>query len=292
MQHERFRWQGDGQGTLISCIIRTRNAVDRDCTGELRQLMHFDVTDLRDFYSTPLGQIVRRLLLHRLRARWRQVEGQTVIGLGFASPYLGAFRGEGVRLGALMPMEQGALVWPAEGPRRTVLVEETHLPLPDNSVDKLLAIHSLEVAERTGPLLRELWRVLAPQGKLLIVVPNRSSVWARFDTTPFGQGRPFSRRQLERLLADAMFTPTDWASALFVPPFARRILIRSATAFERMGARVSPGLGGVLIVEARKELVAPVGKRAGTRSRIGGLVPVNPTPSPQRGKAPSSCSHS
>jgi hypothetical protein len=128
-----------------------------------------------------------------------------------------------------------------------------------------------------------MWRVLAPQGNLLIVVPNRSSVWARFDATPFGQGRPFSRRQLERLLADAMFTPTDWTSALFVPPFARRILIRSATAFERMGTRLSPGLGGVLIVEARKELVAPVGgRRASARARLGGLVPVNPAATPRR----------
>ena len=48
--------------------------------------MQLDVTELRDFYRRPLGQIVRRLLLHRLRARWRHLEGQTVIGLGFASP--------------------------------------------------------------------------------------------------------------------------------------------------------------------------------------------------------------
>ena len=66
-------------------------------------------------------------------------------------------------------------------------------------------------------------------------------MWARFDTTPFGHGRPYSRRQLERLLREAMFTPTDWASALYVPPFERRMLMRSATAFERIGARISPG---------------------------------------------------
>jgi hypothetical protein len=85
-----------------------------------------------------------------------------------------------------------------------------------------------------------------------------------------------------------MFTPTDWTSALFVPPFARRIVIRSATAFERMGTRLSPGLGGVLIVEARKELVAPVGQRAGARARLGGLVTVNPAATPRRGDAPAS----
>ena len=238
--------------------------------------MQLDVTELRDFYIRPLGQIVRRLLLHRLRARWRHLDGQTVIGLGFASPYLGAFRGEARRVGALMPVEQGALVWPQDAARLTVMVEGDQLPLPDSSVDRLLAVHCLEMAERVAPQLREMWRVLAPEGRLVMIVPNRASMWARFDSTPFGHGRPYSRRQLERLLADAMFTPTDWANALFVPPFEHNMVVRSATAFERLGSRVSPGFGGVIIVEARKELIAPIGARATVRSRIGGLVPVNP----------------
>lgn len=238
--------------------------------------MQLDVTELRDFYARPLGQIVRRLLSHRLRARWRHVEGQTVIGLGFASPFLGSFRGEALRVGALMPVEQGALVWPADAPRQTVLVEETDLPLPDNSVDRLLAVHCLEVAERAGPLLREMWRVLAPQGRLVMIVPNRVSVWARVEATPFGHGRPYSRRQLERLLADAMFTPTDWTHALYAPPIERKMVLRSALAFERIGARVSPALGGVIIVEAKKEVAAAIGARRRARAMVGELVPVKP----------------
>jgi SAM-dependent methyltransferase len=235
--------------------------------------MYLDVTELRDFYVTPLGSIVRRLLLHRLRARWRNVEGQTVIGLGFATPYLGAFRGEALRLGAFMPMQQGALVWPHDEPRQAVLVEEDQLPLSDSSVDKVLAIHCLEAAERVQPVLREIWRVLAPQGRLILVVPSRASVWARFDTTPFGHGRPYSRRQLEQLLRDAMFTPSDWASALYVPPFEQKLLVKWATGFERIGARFSPRLGGVIIVEAQKELLAPIGRPVRARARLSSLIP-------------------
>lgn len=243
--------------------------------------MQLDVTELRDFYGRPLGHIVRRLLLHRLRARWRRVEGQTVIGLGFASPYLGAFRSEALRVGAFMPVEQGALVWPSDAPRQTVLVEETDLPLPDNSVDRLLAVHCLEVAERAGPLLREMWRVLAPQGRLVMIVPNRVSAWARVEATPFGHGRPYSRRQLERLLADAMFTPTEWAHALYVPPVEWEMVVRSALAFERIGARVSPALGGVIIVEAKKEVAAAIGAPKRARARIGALIPAKPGAMPR-----------
>ena len=44
--------------------------------------MQLDVDDLREFYATPLGQTVRRLLTHRIRARWRGLQRSTLIGLG------------------------------------------------------------------------------------------------------------------------------------------------------------------------------------------------------------------
>lgn len=232
--------------------------------------MHVDVADLRDFYRSGLGQMVRRIVGHRIRARWRPMQGGVMIGLGFASPYLGAFCSDTTRVGALMPEGQGALVWPSDGPTRAVLVEEDRLPLPDNSVDRLLVVHCLEVAGHCEGVLREIWRVLKPEGRLLIVVPNRRGVWARLDTTPFGVGRPYSRSQLERLLTDAMFTPVDHTGALYVPPFDRKILMRSALAMERIGSRVSPAFAGLLIVEARKEMSAPIGKaaRAGLRDLV------------------------
>jgi len=232
--------------------------------------MQLDVVDLRDFYDRPLGVIVRRLLVQRIRTRWRGVHGLQVVGLGYAVPYIGVFRGEASRLAALMPASQGALVWPATGPVSTALVDEAMLPLADASIDRLIGVHCLETAERAGPLLREMWRVLAPEGRLLLVVPNRRGVWARLDTTPFGHGRPYSRAQLERLLTDALFTPVEWASALHMPPIDRQWLVRWATAFERAGARLWPNFAGVIIVEARKELMGavPAAGRARRATRL------------------------
>jgi hypothetical protein len=56
--------------------------------------MQQDVVDLRDFYNRPLGGVVRRLLTSRIRSRWRSVQGSQLMGLGFAAPYIGMFRGE------------------------------------------------------------------------------------------------------------------------------------------------------------------------------------------------------
>jgi SAM-dependent methyltransferase len=229
--------------------------------------MHLDVFELRDFYAQALGSIVRRLLTNRIRTRWRGVHGAQVMGLGFAIPYMGLFRGEASRLGALMPAAQGALQWPVTGNGHTVMVEEAMLPLPDASVDYLLGVHCLEVSERARPLLREIWRVLTPEGRLLLIVPNRRGVWARLDITPFGHGRPYSRAQLEALLTEALFMPLEWTSALHMPPLNRQWLVRWATVFERLGARLWPGFAGVIIVEARKELMGAVPKAAPARRR-------------------------
>jgi SAM-dependent methyltransferase len=221
--------------------------------------MPIDVSELREFYASPLGGVARRIIAQRIRAHWRRADGQVVIGLGYATPYLGSFRSEASRLGALMPADQGGVLWPTNGPIRSALVDEEHLPLPDNCIDRLLVVHCLETSGgHARGLLREAWRVLAPEGRLIIVVPNRRSVWARRDMTPFGQGQPYSRAQLERLLVDALFTPIAWDSGLHVPPVDRRFLIRWSGAFENLGSRFWPMFAGILLVEARKEIAQPL----------------------------------
>ena len=244
--------------------------------------MSLDVLDLRKFYAGDLGGVVRRVLTQRIRARWRHTNGLTMMGLGFATPYLTAFRGEALRLGALMPAAQGALVWPSSGPMLSVMVEGHALPLPDNSVDRLLAVHSLEAAGSAHAQLREMWRVLTPEGRLILIVPNRRGVWSRRDATPFGHGQPYSRGQLERLLTDALFTPVQWETALHMPPVDRRFVVRWANVFERFGGKFSARFAGVILVEAQKEIMAPIGT-AGVARRVRHMATVPAVPARRAG---------
>ncbi len=188
-------------------------------------------------------------------------------GLGFATPYLAAFRGEAEPLGALMPASLGAISWPEKGQSLSVLVEETELPLIDEGADRILLVHMLEWSEKPRELLRELWRVLAPNGRLLLVVPNRRGLWARVDTTPFGYGSPFSRSQLTRLLKEAMFSPEEWEYALYMPPFNWRILLKWPLFWERLGLVLWPTFSGVILVEATKQVYAAVPARETSKVR-------------------------
>ena len=103
-------------------------------------------------------------------------------------------------------------------------------------------------------MLSEAWRVLKPEGQLLLIVPNRRGLWAGPPSTPFGHGRPFSRTQLEKLLSEVSFIPQSWHPTLFMPPSRFTLLTRSAVAFERVGALLWPAFAGVHIVCARKQI--------------------------------------
>lgn len=215
-----------------------------------------DVIDLRDFYGRPLGRVARALIGRRIRGMWPSVKGLSVLGLGFATPYLGQFLGEAERVIGLMPAQQGVLRWPSEGRCLTGLTDEKELPLDDECIDRVLVVHGVEAAESLRAHLRQIWRVLAPGGKLLIVVPNRRGLWARREATPFGQGLPFSRGQITQALRESMFSPAGWEMALFVPPFDWRPLMRSARAWERVGSVLWPRFSGVILVEATKQIYA------------------------------------
>ncbi|HLO78005.1 MAG TPA: methyltransferase domain-containing protein [Magnetospirillum sp.] len=237
--------------------------------------MWTDVVDLRDFYATSLGQMAKRMIRRQLRALWPDVTGMRVLGVGFATPYLRPFLAEAERVVAVMPASQGVLPWPPEGPGKTLLADETDLPLPDRSMDRIVLVHALEATEQVRGMMRELWRVLADGGRLTIVAPNRRGIWARLERTPFGQGRPYTTGQLARMLRDNMFTPVSTCGALFLPPTTSRMALRSAPAFEDIGQRWFEGFAGVNIVEATKQIYAATGLRdAKTRRR--GYVPVAP----------------
>ncbi len=219
--------------------------------------MRTDVIDLRDFYATPLGRTARGLIRRKIADIWPDTHQLSMVGYGYATPYLHLFDHQAERVIALMPEKQGVLRWPGIGHNRVGLTYSNSWPLPDRSTDRVLIIHGLEFAEPPHSILREAWRVLSDGGRLLVIAANRRGIWARLDFTPFGWGQPYSHAQLHRSLRESLFTPTQTREALFIPPFQSPLIRAAALAWEKIGQSWLRQFAGVVLVEASKQIHAP-----------------------------------
>lgn len=223
--------------------------------------MHTKAVDLREFYDSLQGRVVQRILRQHIKTLWPGVSHLRVAAVGYGVPYLRPLMPQAERVIALMPRQQGALFWPPEENGVVALCDAGEMPIETNSIDRLLVVHAAGDYDSLDAVLREGWRILKAQGSMIMIVPNRTGIWARFDTTPFGSGVPYSMGQLRNILKDYMFVPERQERALFVPPTASRLMLTAAPVWEKAGRRFFNAFGGVNIVEAAKQLYAgtPVG---------------------------------
>lgn len=220
-----------------------------------------DVKLLISFYKSPLGKISRALVREEVVRMAGSIDRRRVLGLGFATPYLRFSLEKAERVLAFMPARQGSSAWPREGPSHTVLCDPLEMPLTDSAVDLVIAVHAFEHAADAEELMREIWRVSAPNARLIVVVPRRRGMWAAADNTPFGDGYPFSRSQLEQLLRAHSFVPEAWREALHLPPINHRLIVKFARFLEGFGRMFGPMFAGVIVVSAKKELFPAVPRR-------------------------------
>ena len=236
--------------------------------------MVYDVVNFSEFYSTPLGQVAGNQIQSCIQEMWPDLTGQNILGLGYALPYLDFYLKPSESVIALMPAQRGVILWPQHGPARIALSEEGNLPLPDQSIDRILMIHTLEHTGHPRQLLREAWRVLNGQGRLLVVVPNRRSIWAHLDSTPFGHGQPYTMTQLTTLLKSNLFTPVSQKRALYMFPSQSRLMMACAPFLDSIGKQVLQKFSGIVCVEAMKQVYAGTPILARKRSPSTSLVGV------------------
>jgi SAM-dependent methyltransferase len=222
------------------------------------ETMSMSVSDLTGFYGTPLGARTRQVLLRAVRRLWPSLPGNRLLGVGFPFPLMEQYSSQVERVFVFMFENPGVIYWPHSRPNATALVDPGMLPLDDCSVNRILLVHALEAVNDPGGLLAELWRILDPGGKMLLVTPNRRGIWARLDSTPFGFGQPFSAFQLRSLLRENNFSIERWIETLYMPPFRKDYLLRSAPVWENIGGGFLLPFAGVHVVEVGKQLYRPV----------------------------------
>ncbi len=125
------------------------------------ELSHFDdaVADVFGFHALQLGlPELPALRLNRMPHRW----------LALPSPAAVLTDSD-----TALPESSGA----PEQPRVALLTHSAALPFPESSLDLVVLPHTLELSQDPHSTLREVERVLVPEGKLLISGLNPASLW-------------------------------------------------------------------------------------------------------------------
>ncbi len=218
--------------------------------------MSHEILDLLYFYRSPIGQLVHKMILKKIESLWATPPSH-LTGIGYCDPFLDVYHAQGTSCLALSPSFTGLYARFGIENYPTVLIQETNLPLRFESQKYILCNHILEHTSCPEVFLKELFNCLKPEGEVIFIVTNRHGSWSRSDNTPFGSGRPYSRKQLNTLLQHAGFMITDYKPTLFMSPDTSIIAHHYNHILETLGSVLVPRYSGVHIIRALKRIYVP-----------------------------------
>jgi SAM-dependent methyltransferase len=141
-----------------------------------------------------------------------------------------------------------------------LLADAAELPLESQSVDLLVMPHLLEFSEHPHRILREVDRVMMPEGRIVIAAFNPWSLWGmrrwlRADNQQYPwNGNFISLVRMKDWLSLLGFDVSAGKLTCYVPPCARENWLQRFRFMEPAGDRWWAIGGGVYILEAIKRV--------------------------------------
>ncbi|MDT8992227.1 methyltransferase domain-containing protein [Curvibacter sp. APW13] len=235
-----------------------------------------EIIDLHDWLQTPCGQYLLAWEMQQAQALVADVFGYHALQLGL--PELDALEAN------RMPHRWLATEYmaPVQGPawaRLGLLSDFTALPFAANSLDLLVLPHTLEFSADPHATLREVERVLVPEGRVLVFGLNPTGLWALRQwrarlAGKLGWGRLFlpqegefiGARRLQDWLHLLSFEMEQTSFGCFVPAVRTEQWLQRWLWLDRYGPRLWPVLGSAYSVLAVKRvrgihLLGPVWKK-------------------------------
>ena len=210
------------------------------------------------FYQSCIGKTARHIIGSCIGTMLKKDKDITILGVGYANPYLRRFFPITDTVMAITPPYIGMVRWPRLENNRCIMADEDHYPLQNNSIDVAVLVHALEFAESPWAMLAEVNRVLPIGGRVIVVVPNRVGMWARKSSMPFGHGRPFTSGQLKNLMRSAGFDKVSHQYKLFFPPFSIFSSSKIAIFCERWVGFFMRENSGVIVAQYEKKAMQSI----------------------------------
>jgi len=169
-------------------------------------------------------------------------------------------------------------------PGASLAADPLQIPLASQSVDLVVLPHVLEGHPNPHDVLREVERVLMPEGQVVISGFKTASLWrVRQLFAPRHNGAPWDAKfigllRLREWLRVLGFELNGGKFGCYAPPFRNEIWLKRFGFMEKAGARWWPVTGGVYVVRAVKRvhgmrMITPAWRQERARRRA--LAPVS-----------------
>jgi SAM-dependent methyltransferase len=205
------------------------------------------VNSLSDWFVTPQGQYVMAREQAFFDNTVSDIFGFNALQLGL--PQHNLLRGSRIPLHIKAGKEPGVKLW----------LETMELPFETGSMDLVLLPHTLEFSTQPHEILREVERILRPEGSVIISGFNPLSLWglrrALGSKAEFPWcGNFISVPRMKDWLSLLRFEAEAAHFACYVPPFSASALLKRAQFIEPAGNRWWTIIGGVYFLQAKKRV--------------------------------------
>jgi len=209
---------------------------------------------LASWFDTPLGRSVQAFESHRLREILPSLYGTVALQLG--------------RVGQLDMLDASAaptrvLLDLISGPNGVSVVHgrPEEIPLDTNSADVVILPHTLDFSDDPHQVLREVNRVLRPEGHVVVLGFNPVSLWglrrlvARRPRPMPWCGKFFRLARIKDWLSLLEFEVTHGQMLYYRPPLKRESAMDRLHFLDKMGDRWWPMMAAVYLVVAKKRVI-------------------------------------
>ena len=222
---------------------------------ELKDAMEAPIIDLGSWLEQPAGSYVRA---------WEEAQFKRLTAdiFGFHALQIGLPQIHALAASRMPHQWQTDSVMPAPNvlsKNQVVLVHDfRELPFETQSIDLVILPHVLEFAEEPHQILREVDRILIPEGRVIISGLNRASLWGARQMI----GRSFLPKEGEFISAHRL---KDWLKLLsmevsqtsfgcYAMPVNNEQWLSNSGMVEKLGKRWWPYFGAVYMFEAIKRV--------------------------------------
>ena len=219
--------------------------------------MYLDFLNYQKFYNSSIGKLLANHIERRLKKYCYLYNNQNIGCFGYSLPYLNYLKNYNLSLSYCYSKRMGISNEDTSNTNK-ILIDEESIPFQDSFFDHIFLIHYLENNYNTQLSLREIWRTLAPEGKLYLITPNKNSSWYLSSKSPFSSGNGFSKNQISNLLNDSFFEIQTVERQVYFPNNNFFLVKKHKDLIDKFGSIFFKYFNGVYLCIVKKKIYANI----------------------------------